>query len=130
LSQKQAFLNGNEALIAALQALKKRVIFVIDVPALKVEPQNCVPRLFKADPPSCDLPEPAALDSQREYRSWVGKLAEAEPSLTFYDAFKALCDATTCRARDADRFFYQDYDHLSVHGSLLVLTDMRHADNL
>lgn len=130
LSEEQAFLRGNEALIDQLQSLKKRVIFVIDVPALKVAPQNCVPRLFKSDPPSCNLPQRVALDEQKEYRKWVAELAKAVPSLTFYDAFKALCDETTCRARDRDSFFYQDYDHLSVRGSLLVLRDLRRADRL
>lgn len=130
LTIEEAFLNGNEALIAQLQALKKRVIFIIDVPALKIAPQNCVPRLFKPDPPSCNLPEPVALEEQKQYRRWVAELATAIPSLSFYDAFKALCDDSTCRARDGDSFFYQDNDHLSVRGSLLVLDDLRRADHL
>jgi peptidoglycan/LPS O-acetylase OafA/YrhL len=130
LSVGQAFLLGNETLIGQLQALRKRVIYIIDVPALKIAPQNCVPRLFKPDPPSCNLPEPVALEEQKQYRAWVAELARTAPSVSFYDAFSALCDTRTCRARDQDSFFYQDYDHLSVRGSLLVLDDLRRADHL
>jgi hypothetical protein len=125
LSEKQAFLRGNTYLIDRLLAMKKHVVFVIDVPRLKIQPVNCVPRLFKPDPPSCNLPVSDALDPQREYRDWVAELSRAIPALSLYDSFRALCDSGTCLARDNQHFFYQDYDHLSVLGSEKVLADMR-----
>jgi peptidoglycan/LPS O-acetylase OafA/YrhL len=121
LSVREAFVEGNSALAQTLLSAGKRVVFVIDIPALKVAPVNCVPRLFKREPPSCNVALDEALGAQREYRSWVAQLRTAVPSLVLYDAFSALCDARTCMARDAQQFFYQDNDHLTVRGSERVL---------
>jgi len=128
LSVHEAFLEGNVYLAHRLLDLGKRVVFVIDVPSLKVAPVNCVPRLFKPDPPSCDVLYSDALDEQRDYRDWVSQLRASVPPLTLYDSFSALCDAHICAARGTDQqFLYQDNDHLTVRGSEQVLRDLAHA---
>jgi peptidoglycan/LPS O-acetylase OafA/YrhL len=128
LSAHDAFIEGNAYLARRLLDLGKRVVFVIDVPTLKVAPVNCVPRLLRSEPPSCDLLYREALDEQREYRGWVSELSAAVPSLDFYDSFSALCDAHICAARGADQLFlYQDNDHLTVRGSEQVLRDLMRA---
>jgi hypothetical protein len=121
LSVRAAFLEGNADLARRLLSLGKRVVFVIDVPTLKVAPINCVPRLFKPNPPSCNVAYADALSAQGEYRDWVAQLRTSVPPLVLYDAFSALCDAQTCLARDDQHFFYQDNDHLTVRGSEKVL---------
>jgi peptidoglycan/LPS O-acetylase OafA/YrhL len=125
LSVRDAFLEGYSNLARKLASLGKRVVFVIDVPALKLAPINCVPRLFRSDPPSCDVAYSDALGAQREYRDWVAQLRLSVPSLVLYDAFSALCDAYTCLARDQQHFFYQDNDHLTVRGSERVLRGLQ-----
>lgn len=125
LSVREAFLEGNSDLARKLLRLGKRVVFVIDVPTLKVAPVNCVPRLFKPDPPSCDLSYDEAFGAQREYRDWVARLHVSVPQLILYDGFSALCDTHVCLARDAQHFFYQDNDHLTVLGSEKVLEGLQ-----
>jgi peptidoglycan/LPS O-acetylase OafA/YrhL len=127
LSVRDAFLEGNSYLARSLLSLGKRVVFVIDVPTLKVAPINCVPRLFKPDPPSCSVAYADALDAQREYRDWVARLRASIPQIVVYDAFSALCDAHTCQARDDQHFFYQDNDHLTVRGSEQVLSGLERS---
>lgn len=125
LSEQQAFLAGNEYLIDQLLAMRKRVVYVIDVPLLTVRPPNCVPRPFNSDPPSCNLPMSAAMARQREYRSWVLQLSRDIPQLKLYDSFQAMCVAGSCLAGDSRESFYEDSDHLSLFGSRRVLSDMR-----
>lgn len=128
LSVHEAFLEGNSYLAQRLLGLGKRVVFVIDVPTLKVAPVNCVPRLFKPDPPSCNVPYRDALDEQREYRGWVSQLRASVPPLALYDTFSALCDAQVCPAMDPQKLFlYQDNDHLTVRGSEQVLRGLEGA---
>ena len=117
--------SGDTQGVPGVTVVGRLVVFVIDVPALEVAPVNCVPRLFRSDPPSCNVAYSDALRAQREYRDWVAQLRLSAPSLILYDAFSALCDAHTCLARDEQHFLYQDNDHLTVRGSDRVLRSLK-----
>lgn len=123
--QPQAFFDGYAKIAARLIASGRRVVFVIDVPELGVDPRNCVaqpPLTFTQRVPArCDHPRHIVLERQRQYRELVARIAAANPALRVVDSLDTFCDAATCYAMDARESFYWDDDHLSVAGSTKLL---------
>ena len=121
LSKEQADFEGYRSLIATLLATGKKLVFVIDVPGLKSDPHDCFTRLPFAKRASCDIPIGEVVKAQRGYRAFVDTLAAEFPTMTIFDATKAICTDASCPASDADGYFYFDTHHLSAHGSARVL---------
>jgi peptidoglycan/LPS O-acetylase OafA/YrhL len=121
LTKEQADLEGYRSLISTLLATGKTLVFVIDVPGLKTDPHACFTRLPFAKLASCDVPISEVARKQRGYRAFVDILAAEFPTMTIFDATKAICTDASCPASDANGYFYFDTHHLSAHGSERVL---------
>ncbi|MDB5799581.1 MAG: Acyltransferase 3 [Rhodocyclales bacterium] len=114
-------------LIGRLMALNKRVIFVLAVPGMVIEPRRCFAArsFFASDrkPEDCVLPL-ATLNSQYiEYRQMVNSLAVNFPKMEVFDATKSFCDDKGCAAVKGKKILYFDTNHLSLSGSEIVLND-------
>jgi hypothetical protein len=57
---------------------------------------------------------------QRPVRRVFEQLRATVPRVTVIDPTPLLCDANTCRYRDAWNVLYKDDDHLSVHGETVL----------
>ena len=121
LSPEQADLTGYRDLISTLLAIGKRVVFVVDVPGVKIDPHNCFARLPFLKAASCDISISEVASQQRGYRVLVDLLAAEFPMLKIFDATKAICSDSLCPAGDARGYFYFDMHHLSEHGSEVVM---------
>lgn len=124
LGVEQAFLAGHGAMIEALQALGKRVVFVIDVPILPHNPADCVRRLPFVQPVGCDISRPAYERASRPYLEAVSALQAQHPALKLFDAARMVCDGARCSALDGRHFMYHDFHHLSAYGSRRTLAAM------
>jgi hypothetical protein len=117
LSEREAFVRGNSALIGGLLAQSRRVIFLTDLPTFAHTPNECVPRLPIHVPADCVI-QRASFDQDRlEYNQAIAALANANPAAVFVDPTALFCDARFCHQRDDRSFLYEDRHHLSVYGS-------------
>ena len=118
------------ATLDALRAMGKRLVWVIDNPALKESPDSCVPsplplrEVFRSSKPSCYVAEPADLLDQGFYRSVVGELRRRNPDVLFFDTWPVLCPDGPCRVSIHGDVLYRDANHLSVWASRMVAVDL------
>lgn len=123
-----AFLAGYSDVISRLIALKKRVIFVVDVPDLDFDPKACMKRrplsLTNKASFNCSTARTYVENRNKKYREFMTELTRRNPALLVYDSQKVFCDDTWCSAGDGSNIFYFDTNHLSVSGSERVLTDL------
>jgi len=113
-----------------LMAANKKVIFVIDVPELGVEPKYCnaneaeekrnarliIPRRFL----SCSV-DRALYDARtKRYKKLVYKVASEFSQVIIFDPTDMFCDASVCSGVRDGNILYKDSDHLSNYGSIYI----------
>lgn len=125
LTDRQAFESGYDYLVKHLLKLGKHVIFVVDVPHLKYSANSCfqdLPLLRRKD---CGYSAKENQAIRRAYLREVAGLREKFPGLEIYDPTRLFCKNGRCEYMDGNRSLFNDQDHLSIFGSLLILGDMR-----
>ena len=123
LSEQEAFVVGNDALIGLLRASGKKIVFFEDTPGLENQPEDCVQRFGVSGTEACRVPLATVQHWQAAYRTALQALGQRWPGLAFYRSAHALCDQAFCYGNEGNHFYYFDRHHLSTSGSTLVLRD-------
>lgn len=124
------YLVGYQRTIDRLRAAGRRIVFVIDNPALGESADLCAPlhlpvrRYFYTPPSFCTVPADIVLKDQSTYRGFVNELRTANADVAFYDPAGILCPAGQCHLFDGGQLLYGDDNHLSIYGSERVANDM------
>jgi peptidoglycan/LPS O-acetylase OafA/YrhL len=110
----------------ALRSMGKRVVVVAPPPSMGFETDlgRCLERLDRSLPTlglsaDCRI----SMDGYRQHRGQVLALIEALPQEAGIGVIRfddVLCDARSCRTRNADTLIYRDGGHLSHEGSVFV----------
>jgi peptidoglycan/LPS O-acetylase OafA/YrhL len=116
------------ALQQAFLGLKKKVVYLVDVPNLKAHPASCSPRRLEfmhleGLANYCSEPREALERQQARYREQVNSLKSRNPDVLVYDTWAALCDRKACSAGDDQGILYWVSGHVNVRGSALILRD-------
>src|SRR5262249_54132893 len=126
------FADGYLKTFAALHAIGARVVFVVDPPTLRSDPEFCLrrrpieqlfPRFF-LKPAFCLGASGDELKSHAQYDAFVEGLRTADPRVLFYDPAAALCANGVCKVFESRKLLYWDANHLSTHGSEYVVADL------
>lgn len=104
-----------------LGAAGKEVIYLVDVPELYFDPQECFSRPLEL--PGHKARFPCAISRHdfesrnSEYHQLITEARLAFPNIKFIDTYKHLCDEKLCYAIMNNELLYKDRDHLSAAGS-------------
>lgn len=107
-----------------LEAAGKEVIYLVDVPELYFDPQECFSRPLEL--PGHKTRFPCAISRHdfesrnSEYHQLVTEARLAFPNITFIDTYRHLCDEKLCHGIISNELLYKDRDHLSAAGSRYV----------
>ncbi|KAF1043025.1 MAG: O-acetyltransferase OatA [Herbaspirillum frisingense] len=125
LSQREAFLSGYGALIESFVKAGKRVVFMADVPYLKLDPHSCVNRFEDGVSRECafSLAEHKAI--RKDYDAALAELQRQHPGVAFFNPESLFCRDGMCRAKQGDSYLYNDTQHVSLAASRYLLGAMR-----
>lgn len=99
----------------------KKVILLLDVPQLPINPKNCLrSRPFQKGPGVCDFPKEKIKTSDDQINEMIRKVAKDHPSVVVVDLSKAICHEGRCTIGDGKTIYYRDDNHLTDIGSELV----------
>lgn len=126
LTGEEAFVDGYDDLIGALERAGKQVVFLIDWPELGVNPEGCVgqrPLQFSRPAERSDCSNPRAVVAARQavYRTLVARLQQRHPRLAVHDPLPVFCDDAACRGVRDGHVLYFDDDHVNAIGAARVL---------
>lgn len=125
LSKREAFLSGYGALIEAFEQAGKRVVFLPDVPYLKLDPHACVSRFGAGQARECAYTEAEHDALRRQYDAAVAELAQRHPGMRLFDPQALFCSAGKCRAKAGSAYLYNDNQHISLAASRLLLGQLQ-----
>lgn len=108
--------------ISELVKHKKKVIVVLDVPQIPLNPKNCIKsRPLQATAGNCTFQEDQRRNNDDKINEMIRKVAKKFSSVTVVDASKAVCDQGICSVGDGvNSIYYHDDNHLTNKGSDLV----------
>ena len=123
----ERILQGYNETIRRLNALGKKVVFVIDQPTLKhsakicenspIELRNALVKKKKF----CGGTTPDDLEPHPRYDSFVARLKAENAGVLFYDPTAIFCEREgSCKVSDPSGLLYADSHHLSARGGSLV----------
>nr|WP_255520390.1 acyltransferase family protein [Undibacterium sp. 14-3-2] len=104
----------------------KKIIYVLDSPALDFSPRSCVDsRPFHLmnhnyERTPCAVKRTAFDDANREYRKVVINVLKDYPQVKIFDAGSYFCDGSLCWAKKNGEILYRDEHHLTLDGSRFV----------
>ena len=128
LSNKEAFRIGYSNLITSLLKEGKRVVFVMDVPNAKLHPKYCLQKIyglsFFHQDLECRFTKEGYELSRSQYFNEVLRLKVKFPSLKVYDPSDIFCNGSHCEITSGTKSLYYDDNHLSVHGSRIIIKNM------
>lgn len=103
---------------------KKKVIVVLDVPQIPLNPKNCIKsRPLQTTAGNCTFQEVQRRNNDAKINEMIGKVAKNFSSVTVVDASKAICDQGICSVGDGvNSIYYHDDNHLTNKGSDLVVS--------
>lgn len=106
---------------------KKRVILLLDVPQLPINPKNCLKsRPFQKAAGICSFPEDKKKANDDQINEVIRKVAKKYPSMEVIDPSKAICNEGRCTIGDGHVIYYRDDNHLTDIGSDLVAKQILH----
>ena len=116
---------GFQGIIRALQQQGRKVVWVIDNPAITDVPKRCsesrpIEVLGVSLGKQCSIPRAQHEAAIQAHRRIAGQLSESLPSLVVFDPTDLLCEPRACVVNRAGESLYQYTDHLSVHGARVV----------
>ncbi len=124
------YVDGYLKTIKMLQLNGKRVVFVIDNPALKKSAQLCAPKplwmrqAFNSFPEFCNNLTDADFRDQTEYLKFIEEIRLRSKDVIFYSPSAVICPNRQCKIYHEGLLLYGDFNHLSKYGSLLVANDL------
>lgn len=100
---------------------KKKVIILLDVPKIPLNPKNCVKtRPIQLSSSKCSFSESKSKKIEGLTNETIMKVAKKYPSVIVYDPSKALCSQGVCSIGNNNSIYYHDESHLTDKGSELV----------
>lgn len=119
--------NFQESMKETLQVLTnahKKVIFVIDIPALGFNPSNCTKRPWRISgeliKTPCALLSADIYSKAQEYNQPIMKVLAEFPQVQIWNPTNAFCDKAYCWAMKEGKILYRDENHLNEAGSLYL----------
>jgi peptidoglycan/LPS O-acetylase OafA/YrhL len=109
--------------IRELESAGKRVVFLVDNPAITLNPQACArKRPFQSLAASavCSIPREAYETRIAWYRALITRLQQRYPELLVYDPTELLCGSGDCSVMKDGAPLYAFTDHYSDYGSRIV----------
>ena len=110
--------------LTMLSQANKKIFFIVDVPELGFEPEQCVDvrpyKLIDNKKKVCAIAKDVYLKRNASYLNIVTQHAKAFPKVKFLYPSNHLCDERFCYAKKGNIIFYRDDDHLSYQGSLRI----------
>nr|WP_245200089.1 acyltransferase family protein [Herbaspirillum sp. LeCh32-8] len=125
LSAREAFLSGYGALIDSFAKAGKRVVFVTDVPYLKLDPHSCVNRFEDGVSRECAFTQAEHRSIRKDYDAAVAELQRRHPAAAFFNPESLFCRDGMCRAKQGDAYLYNDTQHVSLAASTYLLGTMQ-----
>ncbi|WDZ97913.1 acyltransferase family protein [Herbaspirillum sp. WKF16] len=125
LSAREAFLSGYGALIDSFIKAGKRVVFMADVPYLKLDPHACVNRFEDGVSRECAFTQAEHKSIRKDYDAAVAELQRRHPGAAFFDPEPLFCRDGMCRSKLGDAYLYNDTQHISLAASKQLLDEMR-----
>jgi peptidoglycan/LPS O-acetylase OafA/YrhL len=120
-SAGEFFQAGLHRLVGDIEALDRRVVFLVDNPDLSVDPATCVDRPFSlsltASAANCDRPRTELAAQEKPYLAMVARLATEHPSMSVFDSRPLFCDDLACRGAEDGLVLYRDRMHLNTVGA-------------
>lgn len=106
----------------------KKVVIVIDNPLLSFDPKQCNVRRFRITEKNlrqdCSIAAREYFDMEKNYRNAVFNAAKNYPNVKVLDSAMVFCDTNRCSALRDDHMLYSDNNHLSVHGTRLLVEEL------
>jgi peptidoglycan/LPS O-acetylase OafA/YrhL len=125
LSEREAFMSGYGALIESFIAQGKRVVFMADVPYLKLDPHSCVNRFGDAPTRECAFTQAEHESIRKAYDTAVNELRQLHPKATVFDPVSLFCAQGKCQAKIDGAYLYNDDQHISLAASKYLLQSMQ-----
>ena len=129
-NSEQAVERQTTGLLRVIDRLKqsgKKVIYLMDVPVLNIEPRFCLPSSKQSDQEgilACRLAKNVFTEQSNNIHSAIAELL-ASKSVPYIELAKPLCDEEYCYGRDESRLLYVDDNHLSIRGALYVIDELK-----
>jgi peptidoglycan/LPS O-acetylase OafA/YrhL len=129
LSFEQAMIKTYDVLMSS----NKNMALFLDNPELTFQPQECLdtrPIRIKMGGvrENCFIPESIAKSISQIYREKISEVEKGLPKLKIFDTFKYLCEADKCFAIKDNKLLYDDDNHLSIQGSLVLAEKFMRLD--
>ena len=127
LERQKAYYQGYQEIILALQQANKKVVFMIDTPALKESAKKCLGRPlklrmeFKEYPTFCEIAIETDQQPREDYLKMIVRLKIEFPAVFFFDAYSAVCTGIVCNVSVNSRLLFGDANHLTEYGSEVVV---------
>jgi hypothetical protein len=118
---------GLEPLIAKLSQAGIPVLFVGSVPEMTGYTNRTSLLANTFGTRDFDVPRSDAEAVRQPAMDVENALAQQYPGVHVFDSFDSLCDDASCWAVYDDQIRYQDEDHLSVEGSMLLANGLKTA---
>lgn len=125
LSAREAFLSGYGALIDRFIKAGKHVVFMADVPYLKLDPHSCVNRLEDGVSRECAFTQAEHRNIRQDYDAAVAELQQQHPGVAFFNPEPLFCKDGMCRSKLGEAYLYNDTQHISLAASRELLEEMR-----
>ncbi len=118
--------------LTRLNRVGKRIIFVIDIPELGVDPLFCDTegktvkflgtefRIREPNNQQCYVSRHDYEERTRRYRELTKNIISEFPDVSIFDPTDLFCDQLVCRGIHENKALYRDADHLSEFGSEFV----------
>ncbi|MDR1887940.1 MAG: acyltransferase [Zoogloeaceae bacterium] len=121
VSPEIAFQRSLENTFLKIQAHGFKAAYLLQVPELGVQAQNCLPRpLTLTRQQGCEVPYPIYQERMRRYRELVIAVKSRHDDLNIIDPEPLFCDKIECHGYRDGQLLYYDNNHLSTSGSLRV----------
>jgi peptidoglycan/LPS O-acetylase OafA/YrhL len=127
---RMKMIEGYRKTINLIKKANKKIVFVIDTPSLKSNPEICVEpplpvrAVFKRMPYFCNGAAEADMVSHVEYNKAIQSLRAEHPDIFFYDPYNIFCSDGKCKVFDGLKILYQDDHHLSIYGSKYLVNSL------
>jgi peptidoglycan/LPS O-acetylase OafA/YrhL len=118
------FANAIRKTLNELIASKKKVIYLLSIPALDFIPEDCVnirPFSIKGTKrATCDVDRATVDQINLGYRNMVLRVLKDYPQVTVWDPYTIVCDDKTCSGVKNELSLYRDKIHLGYYGSQYI----------
>lgn len=115
---KQIWQRALQDTLAYLSARGKRIIVLLDWPALSFNPRVCLHTTAEGSTTPCAIPRAVHDKDAAEVQRLAADVLAHYPAVTVFDSAQSFCDTDWCHAAMGKDILYSDSHHLSQKGAL------------